>query len=186
MATILYPEAMLANCLSIPSRKAEPHHDRGRDLTPGHPMTNDTSLALASISSFEILGVLRSHYIERLRRDHTQPAQHLGFGRQNLLGGIQCNPACWASPTMLNRIIRSLQYHGVDIAVTRCPILYSIVLQASVLGQTYPLQGERPGPLCEAISYLDIGAVDGQVQGHVEVPFLQSNRLLYIATWHTR
>ncbi len=30
MPTILYPEAMLANSLSVPSRKAKPHHDRGR------------------------------------------------------------------------------------------------------------------------------------------------------------
>ena len=32
MATILHPETMLAKCLSIPSGKAKPHHDRASEL----------------------------------------------------------------------------------------------------------------------------------------------------------
>lgn len=156
----------------IPSPESGSSTSQSRGISTQRPaIAIYTPLALAAVISFEILGALGGHYVEKLRGDHAQPARHLWLFPSRLPSKYSYKPICWADATMLVWTRRRAQHSDIEILVTWHP----------PYGMDIP-PAERPTTdiLREAISDRNVPFCHGYAnRGTREVSYLQSSPTLY-------
>ena len=132
---------MLVSDLWIPFLKNEALHERC-EKSPGgdkpSPRIQPWILLPSWISSRFLLRCQRpccGHYMERLHRDNTKPTAHLALPIK-FLRGVHRNALWCANVTMLDWIVRRLQYYDVGTSV----ILHHFCCIAQSIGALFKLK----------------------------------------------